>query len=124
MSIQRGVSFQRGSLVWVDLGVGVGSEGENRRPAVVVSNDGANSSALHLGRGVITVVPMTTRDKSPYPFQVAVPQALSGLPTNSIARAEQVRSVDVTRLTPTGRRLPPPLMAQLNQALSLHLALW
>lgn len=118
------MSIQRGSIVWVDLGVGVGSEGSSRRPAVVVSNDGANSSALHLGQGVITVVPMTTRDASPYPFQVAVPQALSGLKADSVAQAEQLRSVDVRRLTPTGRRLPPPLMAALNQALSLHLALW
>src|SRR5690349_3070925 len=37
-----------------------GSEAAKRRPAVVVSNDRANATAENLGRGVITVVPLTT----------------------------------------------------------------
>jgi len=46
--------------VWLNLEPGAGSEQTQRRPAVVVSNDGANQSGWQLGNGVVTVVPMTT----------------------------------------------------------------
>lgn len=117
------MSVRRGSVVWVDLGAGVGSEGNHRRPAIVVSNDGANSSASNLGQGVITVVPMTSAKKSPYPFQVGIPAGLSGLRSDSVAQAEQVRSVDVKRVSPTGRTLPAAVMADLSRTLSVHLSL-
>ena len=36
-----------------------GSEANKRRAAVIVSNDTANETADRLGRGVVTVVPIT-----------------------------------------------------------------
>ncbi|HYM96679.1 MAG TPA: type II toxin-antitoxin system PemK/MazF family toxin, partial [Candidatus Sulfotelmatobacter sp.] len=44
-----------------------------RRPAVIVSNDGANAVATRLGRGVITVVPITSSIQRIYPFQLRLP---------------------------------------------------
>ncbi len=38
-----------------------GSKADKLRPAVLVSNDGANNRATHLGRGVLTVVPPLQR---------------------------------------------------------------
>lgn len=114
----------RGSIVWVDQGFGSGSEQNKRRPAIVVSNDGANHSAWRGMRGVITVVPLTSSERPPYPFQVAVPAKLSGLAHQSIAQAEQVRSVDVNRVTPTACVLGAPVMEELKRALVLHLGLW
>jgi mRNA interferase MazF len=49
----------RGEILLVDLEPVRGAEANKRRPAVVVSNDGANASASKLGRGVVTVVPVT-----------------------------------------------------------------
>lgn len=49
--------------MWVNLELGAGSEHTQRRPAAVVSNDGANQSAWQLGNGVVTVVPMTTSQR-------------------------------------------------------------
>lgn len=60
--------MRRGDVVWVDLDPAVGSEASKRRPAVVVSNDGANRSAQSLGRGVVTVVPVTSQTRNVYPF--------------------------------------------------------
>ncbi len=46
-----------------------GSEANTCRRAVVVSNDGANRTTQSLGRGVVTVVPITSSTARTYPFQ-------------------------------------------------------
>jgi mRNA interferase MazF len=72
---------------------------------------------------VVTVVPLTSSTAKVHPFQVLVPAAASGLRQDSKAQAEQVRSIDMTRLsTPVGH-LPSEVMRQLDAALRLHLAL-
>ena len=57
----------------MDLDPVIGSESDKRRPAVLVSNDGANLTAARLGRGVVTVVPITSsieRVYRPVPGQI------------------------------------------------------
>ena len=115
--------MRRGDVVLVDLDPVRGSEAAKRRPAVDVSNDGANAAAERLGRGVVTVVPVTSNVRRVYPFQIVLPAAESGLPRDSKAQAEQVRSVDVARVLQTVARLSPALMAGLDDRLRLHLAL-
>ena len=113
----------RGQIHSVDLDPAMGSEANKRRPAIIVSNDGANMAATRLGRGVVTVVPVTSNLEHVYPFQVLLPAVATGLKRDSKAQAEQVRSVAVVRV---GRRLgvvPAALMAQVDEALRLHLAL-
>ena len=83
----------RGEIRWVDLDPVRGNEAAKRRPAVIVSNDGANATASRLGRGVITVVPVTSNVDRVFPFQVLLDAATTGLERNSKAQAEQVRSV-------------------------------
>lgn len=115
--------MRRGDVIWVDLDPTRGSEASKRRPAVIVSNDGANRTAQSLNRGVVTVVPVTSRAGRIYPFQVALPPRSCGLPKASKAQAEQIRSVSVDRLGSVAGRLPAPLLAQLDSALRLHLGL-
>lgn len=115
--------MRRGEIRWVDLEPIRGSEADKRRPAVVVSNDGANLTAQRLGRGVITVVPLTSNVQTVYPFQVFIPKAGSGLPQNSKAQAEQVRSVSVTRVGPLAGLVLPNLLRSVDDALRLQLAL-
>lgn len=115
--------MRRGDICWVDLEPVRGAESSKRRPAVVVSNDGANSTANHLGRGVVTVVPVTTNLERIYPFQVLLTAAATGLAHDSKAQAEQVRSVAVERLGARIGRLIPGDLAQLDEALRIHLAL-
>lgn len=113
----------RGDIRMVELDPSRGSEANKRRPAVVVSNDGMNSTSARLQRGVITVVPLTSNTSQVYPFQVRLDGDLCGLPTTSKAQAEQVRSVDVTRVGNLVGRVPDALMITINAALVLHLAL-
>ena len=107
----------------VDLDPVRGSEANKRRPAVIVSNDGANGTASRLGRGVVTVVPITSNVERVYPFQVLLPAGLTKLPRDSKAQAEQVRSVAFERIGRLVGSLPAELLARLDDALRLHLGL-
>ena len=115
--------MRRGEIRLVDLEPVRGAESDKRRPAVIVSNDGANLAAARLGRGVVTVVPVTSAVARIYPFQVLLRASDTGLDTDSKAQAEQVRAVAVERLGARVGVLPPAVMADLDEALRLHLAL-
>ena len=114
---------RRGEIRLVDLDPTRGAEADKRRPAVIVSNDGANATAERLGRGVVTVVPVTSNVTRVYPFQVLLDAATTGLDRDSKAQAEQVRSVDVGRVGARIAVLDQNLVAELDEALRLHLAL-
>ncbi len=113
----------RGEIWQVDFAPARGGEANKTRPAVVVSNDRANSSAVRLGRGVVTVVPVTSNVATVYPFQVFLPAAATGLAVDSKAQAEQVRSVAAERLRRRIGRLSAAERAQLDDALRLHFEL-
>lgn len=115
--------MRRGEIRLVDLEPVRGAESNKRRPAVVVSNDGANAAAARLGHGVVTIVPVTSNVERVYPFQVLIGAQECGLDLDSKAQAEQVRSVAVQRLGARLGSLTPSLMAELDEALRLHLAL-
>jgi mRNA interferase MazF len=115
--------MRRGELRLTDLDPARGSEADRRRPAIVVSNDRANAAAARLGRGVVTVVPVTSNVTRVFPFQVLLPAESSGLRADSKAQCEQVRSVAVQRLGPMLDLLPASVMGEIDDALRLHLGL-
>lgn len=113
----------RGEIRLADLDPVRGSEATKRRPAVIVSNDRANSVATRLGRGVVTVVPVTSNTDRVFPFQALLPARSTGLRQDSKAQAEKVRSIPVERLGAVLGQAPADVMAQLDDALRLHLQL-
>jgi mRNA interferase MazF len=115
--------MRRGDIVAVDLEPVGGSEADKRRPAVVVSNDTANATATRLGRGVITVVPVTSNVTRVHDFQVLLPAVETGLKRNSKAQAEQVRSIAVERVGAPIGVVPQARMDELDEALRIHLSL-
>ena len=115
--------MRRGEIRWVGLDPVRGSESNARRPAVIVSNDGANTIAARLGRGVVTVVPVTGNTERVHPFQVLLRAGATGLQRDSKAQAEQVRSVAVERIGARVGALGAADVAALDEALRLHLAL-
>lgn len=115
--------MRRGEVRYADLEPARGSEADKRRPVVVVSNDAANRRAETLGRGVVTVVPLTTNVSRVLPFQVLVEPGTTGLGRPSKVQAEQVRSIAVERLGPRLGRLGPATLEEVDRALRLHLAL-
>lgn len=113
----------RGEIRLTDLEPIRGSEADKRRPAVIVSNDRANAIAQRLGRGVVTIVPVTSSVTRVFAFQALLPAEDTGLRVDSKAQAEQVRSVAVERVGHVVGRVPTHLMVQLDDALRLHLQL-
>ena len=115
--------MRRGDICIIDLDTVRGTGANESRPAVIVSNDGANGTATRLGQGVLTIVPVTSNVARIYPFQVLLPAESTGLSVDSKAHAEQVRSIDVTRVQRRVGSVTGELMRQLDDALRLHLAL-
>ncbi|GAA0981745.1 type II toxin-antitoxin system toxin endoribonuclease MazF9 [Acrocarpospora macrocephala] len=100
-----------------------GSEANKTRPAVIVSRDAANRSVERNGRGVITVVPLTSNTVQVLSFQVLIPAEESGLARDSKAQVEQLRAVTFQRVGNRIGQLPPLLMKQIDRALGEHLAI-
>lgn len=115
--------MRRGEILLVDFAPPSGSEADKRRPAVVVSNDGANETATRLRRGVVTVVPITSNTGRIFPFQVLLTASTTGLRLDSKVQAEQVRTVDVRRLGARIGVVPADAMTSVDDALRLHLGL-
>lgn len=115
--------MRRGEIWMVELSPVRGAEANKTRPAVIVSNDAANAAVVRLGRGVVTVVPVTSDVERIHPFQVLLPAAVTGLPRDSKAQAEQVRSVAVDRMGSQCGALSAAHLHKLDEALRIHLAL-
>ena len=97
---------KRGDIYYVDFGEKAGSEQGGVRPALVVSNNKANKHSP-----VVTVIPLSARVwKS------------SGLNKPSMALAEQVETLDKTRLGERiGEVLDDMVMEQITVALQIQI---
>ncbi|MFT3797980.1 type II toxin-antitoxin system PemK/MazF family toxin [Microbacterium sp.] len=115
--------LRRGQIVTVSLDPAVGSEAAKTRPAVIVSNNAANAITSRSGRGTVTVVPLTSNVNVVHPFQVRLPAVETGLPQDSKAQAEQVRTVAAERIVAPIGWVPAELMGGIDEALRVHLSL-
>ncbi|WP_043264356.1 type II toxin-antitoxin system PemK/MazF family toxin [Streptomyces sp. CT34] len=115
--------MRRGDIYLVDYEPARGSEANKARPAVIVSNDGANEVADRTRRGVVTAVPLTTNVSRVYPFQVLLSAEECGLPKDSKVQCEQVRSLAPERLLRFMGSIPRQRMKEVDAALRRHLAL-
>ncbi len=115
-------AVRRWEIYWVDLEPSVESEqGGERRPAVVVSNNGFNH---HFD--VVTVVPMTKREgkkRRAYPFEVLAPDVV-GTGHESILMPQQVRTISKRRLLErTGELDDESIQIDLENRLLEHLGI-
>jgi mRNA interferase MazF len=114
----------RGEMWFVDLDPARIGEADKRSHTVIVSNDGANTTAARLGRGVVTAVPVTSNVDRVDLFQVPLPAAASGPDRDSKTQAEEVRLVSVERVSDKIGSVPPGTSLDVDDALRLHFALW
>jgi mRNA interferase MazF len=115
--------MRRGDIYWVDLDPATGHEAKKIRPAVIVSSDALNRAAELRGRGVVTVVPITSNTDRVFPFQTILRAMECGLASDSKAQAEQIRTVATERLGGRIGAVPPRTLRQIEDAIRLHLAL-
>ena len=115
--------MKRGEIRMTDFEPARGSEANKRRPAVIVSNNGANRGALIRGRGVVTVVPLTSNIATVHSFQVLLTASDCGIDRDSKVQIEQIRAVDVNWVGRLVGAVPVMLMGQIDEALRLQLDL-
>jgi len=106
--------IRRGDIYCADLNPVVGSEqGGDRRPVIVVQNNDGNEHSP-----TVVVVPVTaTARKYPLPTHVPVPGA-HGLDRDSTALAEQIRTLDRSRLAEHIGRIDAGLQPAIDRAIA------
>ena len=88
---------KRWEFYWADLNYPVGSEqGGDRRPVLVVSNDGFNEATT-----LITIVSLTKlegKKRKVYEHEVLLPEEILGTGFSSIVMPQQIRTISKNRL--------------------------
>jgi len=112
------VAPSRGQVWLVDLDPTRGHEQAGTRPALVVSVDPFNQTAL----GLVVVVPLTPKAKA-LPLHVRLDPPEGGLQLTSYAKCEDVRSVSRERLSKPLGRASPAVLPQVEDRLRLVLGL-
>ena len=116
--------MKRGEVWLASFDPTFGTEAAKTRPCVVVSTDDSNQIVDTLGRGVVTVIPLTSNTRHVYPFQVLIRASrVNGLSVDSKAQAEQIRALDRARFVGRLGLLTDELLASVDDALRTHLAL-
>jgi mRNA interferase MazF len=114
-------AVRRWDIYLADLDPSVGSEqGGEKRPVIVISNDGVNNSL-----NVVTVVSLTKiegKRRKVYPFEVEIPKNILGTDHDSIVMPQQIRSISKLRLLTRISRLEDEgFRAQIENRLLEHL---
>ena len=110
---------RRGEIYLVGFDPTVGHEIQKTRPAVVVQNDISNQYSP------ITIVAAISSQFSdpPFPREVVIEPADSGLPRRSAVIVNQIRSVDRLRLQKRLGRLSRQSMERVDEAIKISLGL-
>lgn len=112
-------SIKRGDIYYADLSPVVGSEQDGVRPVLVVSNNIGN----HTSKTVI-VVPITSKPKNKHHIPTHVHIFLCHKKCQpSIALAEQIRTIDKSRLKEFVCSMADSDMKKINEALTVSIAL-
>jgi mRNA interferase MazF len=110
----------RGDLFSARLDPTEGSEQAGTRPVVVVSRDSINANSP-----VVVVVPVTdaANVKRLYPSHTHLAKGSGGLKMDSVAKAEQIRTIQVSRFVGYCGRLDRDSLARIDDAIKITLAL-
>jgi mRNA interferase MazF len=109
--------FKRGGCYVAALDPVMGHEISKTRPVVVVSNDQNNKFS-----GTVTILPITSQNlKKIYPFEVFLPKGVATLPKNSKVKADQIRTIDKSRLVKFIGMLQKEQIQQIEESLKIHL---
>lgn len=111
------LKFQRGDIYFVRLDSRTGSEQSGTRPAVILQNDVGNSCSPTL---IVATLTSKTEKKAAQPTHCLV--ELEGLEP-SIVQAEQIFTIDKSRVKRFVGHLTPEEMGRVDDAVKISLAL-
>lgn len=108
----------RGQMYYADLDPVIGSEQGGNRPVLVIQNNVGNRHSP-----TIIIAPITTRVKKLHqPTHIGIPPYF-GLPKNSMAMLEQIRTIDKGRLGSYVGCLNDDVMDYVDKALGISVGL-
>ena len=111
------LKFQRGDIYFVRLDSSTGSEQNGTRPAVILQNDVGNTHSPTL---IVATLTSKTEKKAMQPTHcLVVPEGLEP----SIVQAEQIFTIDKSRIQNFAGHLTPEEMSRVDDAVKISLAL-
>ena len=110
---------RRGEIYLVGFDPTVGHEIEKTRPAVVIQNGISNQ---HSPIAIVAAI-SSQFSEPPFPREVVIEPADSGLPKRSAVIVNQIRSVDRLRLQKRIGRLSRQSMKRVDEAIKISLGL-
>lgn len=110
--------MRRGEIYMVNFDPAKGSEIKKIRPAIIVSNDLCNKYSE-----TITVVPLSSKIDKVYPFELLLKKGEGGLPLDSKAKANQIKTIDKSRVVKLLGILPVEVIEKVETAIKIHLAI-
>jgi mRNA interferase MazF len=114
------MTIRRGQVCLAALDPVLGREISKTRPVVIISNDKNNEYA-----GTVTVLPITSKNLSRrYPFEVYLPKGTANLPKHSKVKADQIRTLDKTRIVKFIGNLGAEEITRIETAVRIHLDLY
>jgi len=114
-----GMNIKRGEVYLAVLDPVVGKEISKTRPVLVISNDKNNEFSA-----TVTILPLTSKNlQKIYPFEVFLSKGMGNLPKDSRVKADQIRTLDKSRLISLIGKLEEEQVAQIEKAIKIHLEL-
>ena len=112
--------IKRGDMFYADLSPVVGSEQGGIRPVLIIQNDLGNKYSPTVIAAAIT----SQTNKTKLPTHIELGENTSGLKSNSVVLAEQIRTIDKSRLKEKiGHIEASEIINQLNNALGVSFGL-
>ena len=114
------MTIKRGDMYYADLSPVIGSEQGGVRPVLIIQNDTGNKYSPTVIAAAIT----SQTGKSKLPTHIEIEAENVGLKANSVVLAEQIRTIDKSRLKEKiGRIEDDTLMTRINNALGVSFGL-
>lgn len=112
--------IKRGDMFYADLSPVVGSEQGGIRPVLIIQNDLGNKYSPTVIAAAIT----SQTNKAKLPTHIEIDSEGCGLKNNSVILAEQIRTIDKSRLKERiGHIEDENVMNQINNALGVSFGL-
>ena len=112
------MNIKRGDIYYADLSPVIGSEQSGIRPILIIQNDIGNKFSP-----TIIGVPITSKAKIRMPTHIVIEGNKYGLDKDSIILAEQIRTLDKSRLKEKVGRLDKKVLERVKKAIEISCGL-
>ena len=114
------MQVKRGDMFYADLSPVIGSEQGGTRPVLIIQNDTGNKYSPTVIAAAIT----SQVGKNRLPTHIAIDSKEVGLKSDSVVLAEQIRTIDKSRLKEKiGHIEDQEIMDQINNAIGISFGL-